>query len=335
MPYYASLDNRKPEDRRTAAGLLRLRTALAGEVPAKSIDDTLLIASWNLREFGGTKFGGRDREALFYIAEVISHFDLVAVQEVRDDLDPLDALMRILGSWWDYLVTDVTVGRQGNGERLAFVFDKRKISFGGLAGEVTSAMVKSGDTLSIPKAFARSPYLVGLQAGWFKFTLCTSHLYYGDDKPDDPQRLAEMKELVALLQDRVNAKDRWARNSVVLGDFNIFGEADQTFSALTTVFNIPPNIKGKKTNQSRTKPFDQIAFLSPDVGNQIAGARGGVFDYYQQVYRTADAATYPVPDGTTFETWRSYKMSDHLLLWTEVQVDFGDDYLARKATAPA
>ena len=334
MPYYSSLNPARPEDRRTAEGLLRLRTALAAQVPAKSIDDSLLIASWNLREFGGSKYGGREREALFYIAEVMSHFDLVAVQEVRDDLDALDDLMRILGGWWDYLVTDVTVGRQGNGERMAFVFDKRKINFGGLAGEVTSAMVKSGDTVSIPKAFARSPYLVGMQAGWFKFTLCTGHLYYGEDKADDPTRLAEMRELVALLNDRVNAKDRWARNSILLGDFNIFREDDQTLAALTTVFRIPPTIKGKKTNQSRTKPFDQIAFLSPDVGNQIADARGDVFDYYQHVYRDADAALYPVPEGTTFATWRSYKMSDHLLLWTEVKVDFGDEYLRKKAIAP-
>ncbi|MBL8960977.1 MAG: endonuclease/exonuclease/phosphatase, partial [Gemmatimonadetes bacterium] len=153
MPYYASLNPTRADDRRTAEGLLRLRIALGTDVPAKSIDDTLLIASWNLREFGGTKFGGREREALFYIAEVISHFDLVAVQEVRDNLDALDNLMRLLGGWWDYLVTDVTVGRQGNGERLAFIYDKRKVNFGGLAGEITSAMVKSGDTLSIPRAF--------------------------------------------------------------------------------------------------------------------------------------------------------------------------------------
>ncbi|MBK8246933.1 MAG: endonuclease/exonuclease/phosphatase family protein [Gemmatimonadetes bacterium] len=335
MPYYASLNPKRPDDRRTAEGLLRLRLALGAEVPAKSIDDTLLIASWNLREFGGTKYGGREREALFYIAEVISHFDLVAVQEVRDNLDVLDDLMRLLGGWWDYLVTDVTVGRQGNGERLAFIYDKRKVNFGGLAGEITSAMVKSGDTLSIPRAFARSPYLVGMQAGWFKFTLCTGHLYYGEDKADDPVRLAEMRELVELLKDRVDAKDRWARNSILLGDFNIFRESDQTFAALTTVFEVPPAIKGRRTNQSRTKPFDQIAFLSPDVGNQIADARGGVFDYYQHVYRDADAALYPVPDGTTFSTWRSYKMSDHLLLWTEVKVDFGAEYLKKKATPPA
>jgi endonuclease/exonuclease/phosphatase family metal-dependent hydrolase len=336
MPFYSSLDNRDPADRRTAEGLLRLRAALAQEIPEKTLDDTLLLASWNIREFGGGKSGGRSREDLFYIAEIVSHFDLVGVQEVRDNLTALDDLMRILGSWWDYLVTDVTVGRQGNGERLAFLFDRRKISFGGLAGEVASAMAKEGGTLSIPKAFARSPYLVGLQAGWFKFTICTGHLYYGDAKPDDPQRLVEMEELVQLLEKRISSKDRWARNVVLLGDFNIFSTEDKTFAALTKVFDSPPALHGAKTNQSRTKPFDQIAFLSPDVENHIAEARGGVFDFYAHVYRDADAALYR-PDDTPAEyrQWRSYKMSDHLPLWTEVKVDFGEEYLRRKTRAPA
>lgn len=41
----------------------------------------------NLRELGGTKSGGRNLEALLYLAEIISHFDLIAVQEVRDNLE--------------------------------------------------------------------------------------------------------------------------------------------------------------------------------------------------------------------------------------------------------
>lgn len=331
MPFYSSLNNRDEVDRRTARGLRRLRSALTEQIPGKTIDSTLLIASWNIREFGGTKHGGRDTETLFYIAEIISHFDLVAVQEVRDDLRPLDRLKWILGAWWDYLVTDVTPGTPGNRERLAFVYDRRKVSFGGLAGEVTSPTAKKGASLSIPKAFARSPYLVGLQAGWFKFTICTGHLYYGQSKPDDPQRLDEMRELVKLLQKRITAKDRWARNAILLGDFNIFSTNDKTFQALIKVFRTPPAIHGAKTNQSRTKTFDQIAFLSPDTENHIASARGGVFDFYKHVYRDEDAMVYLPANAKSYGQWRTYKMSDHLPLWAEVKVDFSDEYLRGKA----
>ncbi len=334
MPFYSSLQNMDPIDRRTAEGLLRLRTALDESIPAKTVDTRMLIASWNMREFGGTKYGGREREPLFYIAEIISHFDIVAVQEVRNDLKPLDDLMRILGSWWSYLVTDVTAGRAGNEERLAFLYDKRKVSFGGMAGEVTSPTLKEGERLTIPKAFARSPYIAGFQAGWFKFTICTGHLYYGDARPDEPQRLEEMKELVRLLTARITDKDRWARNVILLGDFNIFSTDDDTFKSLVKVFHSPPAVQGATTNQLGTRPFDQIVFLSPDVENHLAEARGGVFDCYKYVYRTEDAAVYLKDRKTSFAEWRSYKMSDHLPLWTEVAVDFGVEYLRRKSVQP-
>jgi len=87
MPFYRSLDSRNEEDRRTSEGLLRLRTALRAEVPAKTLDSRLLLASWNIREFGGTRSGGRKPEPLFYLAEVISAFDLEGVPRVADPQD--------------------------------------------------------------------------------------------------------------------------------------------------------------------------------------------------------------------------------------------------------
>jgi hypothetical protein len=336
MPYYHSLNNAKPDDRRTAEGLLRLRAALTQEIPAKTTESTLLIASWNLREFGGNALGGREREPLFYIAEIISAFDIVAVQEVRDNLDTLDQLMNILGSWWDYLVTDVTPGAAGNRERLAFVFDKRKVVFGGLAGEISPPATKGDDgLLTSPQAFARSPYLAGFRAGWFKFSICTGHLYYGLSKADDPQRVIETEQLVAMLQKRLDAKDRWARNLILLGDFNVFSNDDAMFKKLYTVFKQPPGLSTVKTNQDRTKPFDQLAFLSTSQLNVIDESRSGVFDYYQQVYRLQDETAYD--RGTSklsFKQWRSYKMSDHLPIWCEVGIDFGIDYLQGKAKVP-
>src|SRR5262249_38095250 len=68
------------------------------------------------------------------VAEIVSRFDLVAIQEVHQNLHDLKRLMRILGDWWSYIVTDVKPGRSGNQERTAFVFDTRKVTFDGLAG---------------------------------------------------------------------------------------------------------------------------------------------------------------------------------------------------------
>jgi len=61
----------------------------------------------------------------------------VAIQEVREDLSAIEQLKYILGDEsWDYILTDVTEGRRGNRERMAFLYDAKKVRFGGLAGEI-------------------------------------------------------------------------------------------------------------------------------------------------------------------------------------------------------
>ena len=71
---------------RIAQGLMRLREGLSASIPPKTVGDCLLLATWNIRDFGKGKQGGRSDEALAYIAESLSRFDLVAVQEVSADL---------------------------------------------------------------------------------------------------------------------------------------------------------------------------------------------------------------------------------------------------------
>jgi hypothetical protein len=79
-----------PED--VSADLLRLRSALDEEIPAKALDRNLLIATWNVRAFGDLteKWESaeedspkRDLHSLLCIAEIVSRFDVVAVQEPR------------------------------------------------------------------------------------------------------------------------------------------------------------------------------------------------------------------------------------------------------------
>lgn len=332
MPFYKTINARTPEGKRTAEGLLRLKTELDKAIPPKTVDPTLLLATWNLREFGGTKSGGREKEPLFYIAEIMSRFDMVAVQEVRDNLDALDELMYILGGWWKFLVSDVTLGRQGNNERHAYIYDTRKLTFGGLAGELVPAMVKQKDMLKSDFAFARTPYVAGFRAGWFKFTICTQHFYYGQSKADDPQRLQEAKMVVELLKKRMKSKDAWAYNTILLGDFNIFSTEDATLKAIEKEkFEIPASLKGTYSNAKRDKPFDQIAFLSRDVKTQLALARSGTFPFFDHVYRDSDWQVYqPQMTESKYKQWRTFKMSDHLPLWVEVGVDFGKEYLERK-----
>lgn len=146
MPFYPEL-RKKPgsneatekQRKRTIAGLKALRAALT--VHFKESTDrarTVRIGTWNLREFGGTKHGGRkENEPLFYIAEILSNFDIAAIQEVRGDLNEFERLRRLLGPDWNFLATDVTDGDAGNGERMVFLFNRRRAQFQNIAGELT------------------------------------------------------------------------------------------------------------------------------------------------------------------------------------------------------
>jgi hypothetical protein len=145
MPFYWELKKPHPEGgareevrQRTIAGLQRLRAALKAHFPSDADRSRMLrIGTWNLREFGGTKSGGREQEPLFYIAEIISNFDIAAIQEVRANLKAFDQLCRILGPDWDHLATDVTDGDAGNGERMVFLYNRRRAQFRNIAGELT------------------------------------------------------------------------------------------------------------------------------------------------------------------------------------------------------
>jgi hypothetical protein len=144
MPYYSYLHwiIKKPEERKRAVeNLIRLRGQLDSSVHPKDAEDNLLLATWNIRDFGKPLnmrrgWGPRLPESWFYIAEIISRFDIVAVQEVNE-LTEWKKVMDILGRDWDFIATDETdPALGGNGERMTFVYDTRKVRFQNIAGEI-------------------------------------------------------------------------------------------------------------------------------------------------------------------------------------------------------
>ncbi len=352
MVFYDHIDYKTDEGRRTAQRLLKLREALTIEIPERSIGGTLLLATWNIREFDSESYGDRRDEPLYYIAEIIDHFDLVAIQEVRDNLDALQRLMGFLGSWWKYLVTDVTEGTPGNRERMAFLYDSRKVHFGGLAGEVViPATENRGEIRQPARQLARTPFVVGFGMDWLRCTICTTHILYGEDDPQDPRRLEEIRLLANFLADRAREDYAWAKNMILLGDFNIYNTTDLTLKAITDAgFTIPEQIKGHPSNAPKTKHYDQIAFIAPDLVDRLELSKAGVFDFYEHVYRAEDEGLYAKEMGeaylrkedgskrtelgrtTYYRTyWRTFQMSDHLPMWIELKTDFGDEFLKQRA----
>ncbi len=342
MPYYYPLLRLNKRERKPIVeGLQRLRSGFRQPVksqtpiPERDLRSRLLIATWNIREFDSGKGGRRSDEAIYYIAEIIDQFDIVAVQEVRDDLEALQRLMAALGKHWEFICTDVTLGAQGNGERMAFLYDTRKVQFAGLAGE-----------LVIPQKFeavqfARTPFITSWKAGWAKFSLCTVHILYGTAVANDERRVREIELLVELLGDRTRERevDRGGtrvklkgENLLLLGDFNIFARTDRTMAALTASghFEVPAALqKIPGTNVDKKKHYDQIACGAYKDRFEPTD-RAGVFDFYDYVFRLEeDAARFADQHKPgQFKQWRTHQMSDHLVMWQEFRIDFSDEYLA-------
>jgi exonuclease III len=353
MPFYRDLRDR---DRYTAdeadwiaRRLLDLRARLRQPPPVgvarRVLDSSLVIGTWNLRDFDNNKFrhGPRRQEALHYIAEVISSFDVCALQEVSEDLSALERVMKLLGPSWTFIATDVTEGASGNRERMCFVFDTRKVRFRNIAGEVVLPRHK---LLPNEEQFARTPFLVSFECGWFRFSLCTVHIYFGEDSKNSDgyqRRVAEIRHIAELFAKKA---DREGENYILLGDFNIKNPIDETMSALKDAgFILPPELF--PSNLLGNKYYDQIAFRTKR--DELTFVSAGVFDYSKAVFRTEDYAHYahamPARHRELTEAgqprsvdkdrdyyagrWRTWQMSDHLPLWVELAVDFSDAYLGR------
>jgi endonuclease/exonuclease/phosphatase family metal-dependent hydrolase len=367
MPFYTDL--RPPTDpskeaaeakasrQRTISRLLALRNAFSNDegAPPSRTFGTLLVATWNIREFDSTTWGYRLDESYFYVAEIIDRFDVVAIQEIRENLYALKRLLRLLGPNWDYIVSDVTEGKPGNGERLAFLYDRRKVRFLGVTGELVLPPVSVGGAYVPSAQVARTPLMAVFQVGWTKFMLTTVHIIYGDKSREPTARVQEIEQVARFLRQRSDAAADLTGDMLLLGDFNIFAKGDKTYDALigSGGFTIPEGIDAiPGSNVSRDKKYDQIAYRARPARFQ-ATDQAGVFDYYKYVFTDDDASVYRpdidayinsqqaagkkspkrpstvVAAKTQFRTWRTYQMSDHLPLWAEFRVDFSDEYLRK------
>jgi exonuclease III len=341
--------------------LLELRRQLREEVGPHKTSDSLLLATWNIRDFDSNKFkhGPRLDESFHYLAEIIAAFDLVAMQEVNRELSALERLMHLLGPDWRYIVTDTTEGTGGNEERIAFVYDGRKVRFRNVAGEIVlpqgqKIVAREKKPGEEPEAdelqFARTPFTVAFQAGWFKFNLCAVHIYYGDDSGAKlARRVREIRELARFFSKR---QKREVEDYILLGDFNIVSPEHQTMQALEDEgFVIPANLKRERSNLKGDKHYDQIALKVSEKRLEIGAS--GVFRFATSVFRDDDddfAAYFDRMPAQKrdfhdrgsrrgqprtaeeqreyyLEEWRSWQMSDHLLMWVQLKVDFTDAYL--------
>lgn len=322
-------DLRGPPPEGVSVDLAGLCSALDGLVPARAIDRNLLIATWNVRAFGDLteKWEStegdtpkRDLHSLLCIAEIVSRFDVVALQEARDNLKSLRHLLKALGPNWGLSLTDVTEGDPGNGERMAFLFDTRRVVPSGLACElvVPQEQLDRIGPDALRSQFARTPYAVSFRSGTKTFILVTLHVLYGDKAEERVPELRAIAEWMAGWARDVNG---WDHNIIVLGDFNIDRKGDALYDAfISTGLDIPEDLQkvprtmfSDPAHPHLDKFYDQIAWFTGREGLpalSLEYSRGGFFDF------TASALA---SRGLT-RTQLSWRISDHFPLWAEFSV---------------
>lgn len=303
-----------------------LRTALDHDIPAKVPGQNLLIGTWNLRNFGSltrewtagsSDSPKRDLRGALAIAEILSRFDVIAIQEVVGDLRALRDILKYLGDNWAFFMTDECLGEAGKSERMVFLFDRTRVKPSGLACELVVPPEWLSDVSpdAMQCQFARTPYAASFIAGGHTFILVTLHVLFGKKSP---ARVPELKAIARWMADWAKRAHDWEHNLLVLGDCNIDRKGDPLWQAFTStgltapadLDNVPRTIFADPSKPTLDKFYDQIAWFTSSSGKAcitMKYVQGRHFNFLPFVYRGAGLSKEAI----------SYRISDHYLLWVE------------------
>ena len=287
-------------------------------IPAKTAN-RLLLATWNLANFGAQK---RRPDDYALLAEVISWFDLVAIQEVKNDRNGLDQLLAALPSKWRAIYSDAA----GNDERMTYVYDSAKVKTRELVGEIAIAP-SDLKNVNLPDAvlakfegFDRNPYIVSFQARKTVFCLVNAHLYYGDDTAKAALQRRALEAFAVARWCALESRSKYALTPIIaaLGDFNLpkADPADPIFKALTkTGLQLPDHSTQIGSNLEGDRHYDQVAFFPTGAGAVFSG-KAGVFDFDGGVF----AGLWATRTKAQFRSYVRYYLSDHRPLWAQFNV---------------
>lgn len=285
-------------------------------IPAKS-GNKLLAATWNLTNFGLQK---RTDDDLALMAEVISWFDLVAIQEIADSLEHLRALMNHLPASYHVILSDIG----GNDERAGFLYDSTKVERLELAAEVAvppsdHRFIRMKGVSGVFNGFDRNPYVVAFRAGALSFSAVSVHLYFGSHTYyDEDRRALEAYALARWADQRQKAPGAYSRSVLVLGDFNLpmMDNSSNVFKALKAKgLVLPKHSTSMGSNLGGDKYYDQVAFHSGGMQNVFSG-NSGVLDFDRAPF--FNAAWTKSPDY--FNATVKYHIADHRPLWAEFNI---------------
>jgi endonuclease/exonuclease/phosphatase family metal-dependent hydrolase len=300
-------------DREIAALRAHRRDKPGRQIPRKS-SKTLLLGTWNIANLGVQE---RTEADYALLAELVGWFDLVAVQEVNNNLRGIEAIHAVLPERYDLLFSDAS----GNQERQAFLFDTRKVKRLKEVGRVAIPpsqlpRIRLQDSPATFAGFDRGPYLASFAAGAFRFALLSVHLFFGSDEPEDIDRRTLETFAVAWWADKTHRdRNAYVADVVPLGDFNLPKAAvgDRIFDNLVRLgLELPPHTSQIGSAIASDSHYDQIAFFPGPSKTRFTGACN-VFDFDGAVFKDL----YESRGEKPFLAYTRYHLSDHRPLWAE------------------
>lgn len=300
------------------AEVARLRKHKKVRAIPKREQGQLLLATWNIANLGAQD--RRDQD-LSIIAEVVSWFDIVAVQECRENFGDLFDIHNKLPKSYRVIMSDAS----GNNERMAFLYDSKKLTVLEEIGEIAFPPSRF-NSIKLPginaqfNGFDRTPYLAAFSVGDISLMLVNVHLFFGDEKPESIARRSLETFAVAKWADlRKKSPYSFTRELVALGDFNMpkCEPGDPIYKALTKLgLDLPEHSTQIASSISSDANYDQIAFFPETSQSRFTGLKG-VFDY--------DAAIFPDlwKNGANLKDYKvylRYYISDHRPMWVQLSI---------------
>ncbi len=285
--------------------------------------NTMLGATWNLTNFGVQL---RSQDDIQLMAEIISWFDLIAIQEIADDLSDLRLLLSFL-PYYKVILSDIG----GNAERAGFIYDSRKLERLELAAEVAvppsqHRYIRMKGASGSFKGFDRNPYAVAFRSGKLEFIAVSVHLYFGSHSYfDEDRRALEAYALARWADKRKKTPESYSNNVLLLGDFNLpkLDDNGTVYRALASKgLKLPKHsTQLMGSNLKGDKHYDQVAFHAGKMGDFYTG-QSGVFDFDRvPFFQEAWDEGLSVEDNKYFRSAVKFHIADHRPLWSEFRID--------------
>ena len=271
----------------------RKTTTLASTVSLQAAEkpaDQIRIASFNIQVFGTSK--SRKRGVMSVLADVMTHFDVIAIQEIRSQdssiIPNFIAQVNAKGHVYDYVIGP-RLGRSSSKEQYVYIFDQKRIE---IDPNSVHTVNDRSDLLHREPLIARFRVRGPPPSDAFTFTLINIHT--------DPDEVDTEIDALAQVFTVVQRNQQYEDDVILLGDLNA---APKHFGQLQNIKNITWAIDNQPTNTRLSKCYDNI-----------------LFDRYATQEFTGESDVLNLMDAYNLTEKQALLVSDHMPVWASFRM---------------